>query len=75
MTSNSYGTSNVDNDGFDAASQEADIIHNGAPHDAALLDRQRRAGYGTTTPPTPVLGHQRRRLDAVRRHRLGLGLR
>ena len=58
VTSNSYGSSNVDNDGFDAASQEADFIHalfgptttpifstgNGAP------------GYGTTTPPTPLAG-------------------
>src|SRR5262249_14316817 len=29
VTSNSYGSSEVDNDGFDAASQEADIIHDG----------------------------------------------
>ncbi len=56
ITSNSYGDSSVDNDGFDAASQEADIIHslfgftslpifstgNGAP------------GMGTTAPPAPA---------------------
>ena len=28
ITSNSYGASNIDNDGYDAASQEADVIHN-----------------------------------------------
>lgn len=58
ITSNSYGDSSVDNDGFDAASQEADIIHslfgftslpifstgNGAP------------GMGTTAPPAPAHG-------------------
>lgn len=58
ITSNSYGSSNVDNDGWDAASQEADWIHfltggfttplfstgNGAP------------GYGTTAPPAPYAG-------------------
>ena len=55
VTSNSYGYSDQDNDGFDAASQEAAITHtyigtrtlgisstgNGAP------------GFGTTTPPSP----------------------
>jgi hypothetical protein len=58
VTSNSYGDSAVDNDGFDAASQEADVIHslfgnqtlpifstgNGAP------------GMGTTAPPAPAHG-------------------
>ena len=46
VTSNSYGNSDVDNDGMDAASQEADIIHRRLRRhdDAGLLDRQRRAG-------------------------------
>jgi hypothetical protein len=58
ITSNSYGNSDADNDGFDAASQEADLWNvafnvrtlmigstgNGAP------------GYGTTNAPSPVTG-------------------
>ena len=58
VISNSYGSSDADNDGFDAASQEAALwsqafgvrttsVHstgNGAP------------GYGTTTPPKPFTG-------------------
>ena len=56
VTSNSYGNSDVDNDGYDAASQEADIIHATAARDAAVLDRQRRPGFGTTTPPSPATG-------------------
>jgi hypothetical protein len=58
ITSNSYGNSGTDNDGFDAASQEADLWNttfgvrtlmigstgNGAP------------GYGTTNAPSPVTG-------------------
>ncbi|HSL32745.1 MAG TPA: S8 family serine peptidase [Candidatus Limnocylindrales bacterium] len=58
ITSNSYGKSDADNDGFDAASQEADLWNvafgvrtlmvgstgNGAP------------GYGTTNAPSPVTG-------------------
>lgn len=59
ITSNSYGDSSVDNDGYDAASQEADIWNtcgfcsgtlavfstgNGAP------------GFGTTAPPSPHTG-------------------
>ena len=45
VTSNSYGNSDVDNDGYDAASQEADIIHE--RHGGTtprVLDRQRRPG-------------------------------
>ena len=46
VTSNSYGSSTLDNDGMDAGSREADYIHSGfgERHDAALLDRQRRTG-------------------------------
>ncbi len=39
VTSNSYGSSEVDNDGWDGASQEADVIHDGGSHDAGVLDR------------------------------------
>ena len=42
VTSNSYGDSDVDNDGMDAASQEADIIH---------------AGFGATTTPVFSTGN------------------
>ncbi len=58
ITSNSYGDSSLDNDGFDALSQEADFwtaffgattlligsTGNGAP------------GYGTVNAPSPILG-------------------
>jgi Subtilase family len=59
VTSNSYGSSNVDNDGFDAASDEADIIHFGfnSGRTTPIFSTGNGApGYGTTTPPTPVSG-------------------
>ncbi len=73
VTSNSYGYSDQDNDGFDAASQEAAITHtyigtrtlgisstgNGAP------------GFGTTTPPSPPQWLSVGASAPVRRHRVG----
>lgn len=57
VTSNSYGSSDVDNDGFDAASQEADVIHAGRPNTTPVFSTGNGApGYGTTTPPSPVAG-------------------
>ena len=73
ITSNSYGSSDVDNDGYDAASQEADVIHNNrTARRATVLDRQRRAGLRHDRAAVAGRRHLRRRLDAVRRHRLGL---
>ena len=44
---------------MDAASQEADLIHDGRRRDhAALLDRQRRAGLRHDTAPSPNVGIQ-----------------
>ncbi len=57
VTSNSYGSSDVDNDGFDAASQEADVIHAGRPNTTPVFSTGNGApGYGTATPPSPVAG-------------------
>ena len=74
VTSNSYGSSDEDNDGLDASSQEADIWHTafGGRTTPLYSSGNGAPGFGTVTPPSPVVGHQGRRLDAVRRHRLGL---
>ena len=59
MTSNSYGTSETDNDGFDAASNEADIWHRLLPdaHTVPLFSTGNGApGYGTRTAPQPTAG-------------------
>ena len=72
VTSNSYGSSNVDNDGWDAASQEADVIHAGRRTTPLFSTGNGAPGFGTIAPPEPVGRHRRRRLDPVRRHRLGL---
>ena len=59
VTSNSYGSSDVDNDGFDAASQEADRINRGLNNGATtpiFSTGNGAPGYGTTTPPSPSSG-------------------
>jgi hypothetical protein len=56
ITSNSYGNSDSDNDGYDAASQEADIIHDGSQTTPIFSSGNGAPGYGTTTPPSPSLG-------------------
>jgi hypothetical protein len=56
VTSNSYGSSEADNDGYDAASQEADIIHDGSSTTPVFSSGNGAPGYGTTTPPSPVAG-------------------
>jgi hypothetical protein len=59
VTSNSYGNSEVDNDGYDAASQEADVIHavvSGARTTWVGSTGNGAPGFGTTAPPSPSLG-------------------
>jgi hypothetical protein len=59
VTSNSYGNSDVDNDGYDAASQEADVIHafvSGARTTPLFSTGNGAPGFGTTSPPSPSLG-------------------
>lgn len=59
ITSNSYGASDVDNDGYDPASQEADVIHAavGAGRTTPLFSTGNGApGFGTTAPPSPSIG-------------------
>jgi hypothetical protein len=59
ITSNSYGPSEVDNDGYDAASQEADIIYQAAfdGRTTPVFSTGNGApGYGTTSPPAPSAG-------------------
>ena len=56
MTTNSYGDSAVDNDGFDAASQEADIWHSGSRTTPFFSTGNGAPGYGTTAPPSPFSG-------------------
>ncbi len=58
VTSNSYGVSTADNDGLDAASQEADIWHTafGGRTTPVFSSGNGAPGFGTTTPPAPVTG-------------------
>lgn len=58
VTSNSYGNSDSDNDGLDAASQEADIWHTafGGRTTGVFSSGNGAPGFGTTTPPAPVTG-------------------
>ena len=59
ITSNSYGASNVDNDGYDAASQEADVIHwaiSGGRTTPLFSTGNGAPGFGTTAPPSPSIG-------------------
>ena len=60
VTSNSYGTSTSDNDGMDAASQEADLIHGGfGDRTTPVFSTGNGApGFGTVTAPSPTLGIQ-----------------
>jgi len=53
ITSNSYGSSNVDNDGFDAASQEADVIYEGGRTTPLFSTGNGAPGFGTEAPPSP----------------------
>ena len=56
VTSNSYGSSAVDNDGWDAASQEADVIYNGTRTTPVFSTGNGAPGFGTTTSPGPSAG-------------------
>ena len=56
ITSNSYGSSNVDNDVWDAGSQEADIIHDGSRVTSVYSTGNGAPGFGTTAPPSPTTG-------------------
>jgi hypothetical protein len=56
ITSNSYGNSAVDNDGWDAASQEADIIHSNRRTTPLFSTGNGAPGFGTVAPPSPIAG-------------------
>ncbi|HEV8249267.1 MAG TPA: S8 family serine peptidase [Gaiellaceae bacterium] len=56
ITSNSYGSSAVDNDSWDAASQEADVIYNNQRTTPIFSSGNGAPGFGTTTPPAPSAG-------------------
>ena len=58
ITSNSYGSSDVDNDGYDAASQEADIWHTivGQRTTPLFSTGNGAPGFGTAAPPAPYSG-------------------
>jgi hypothetical protein len=56
ITSNSYGFSDFDNDGFDAASQEADIWHAGRRTTPLFSTGNGAPGFGTVAPPSPSAG-------------------
>lgn len=56
ITSNSYGSSNVDNDGWDAASQEADVIYSGRKTTPLFSTGNGAPGFGTVAPPSPSAG-------------------
>jgi hypothetical protein len=56
VTSNSYGASDVDNDGWDAASQEADVIHSNRTTTALFSTGNGAPGFGTVAPPSPSAG-------------------
>jgi hypothetical protein len=61
ITSNSYGTSETDNDGYDAASQEADIIYQAASDGTTtpiFSTGNGAPGYGTRTAAAPSAGIQ-----------------
>ena len=56
VTSNSYGSSAADNDGYDAASQEADLIYNGTRTTPVFSTGNGAPGFGTATAPQPLAG-------------------
>ena len=58
VTSNSYGSSDADNDGFDAASQEGDIWHFGTSTTPLFATGNGAPGFGTATAPAPFAGIQ-----------------
>jgi hypothetical protein len=60
VTSNSYGTSTSDNDGLDAASIEADSLHNsfGNATTPVFSTGNGAPGFGTVTAPAPANGIQ-----------------
>ncbi len=58
VTSNSYGSSDADNDGFDAASQEGDIWHLGTSTTPLFATGNGAPGFGTATAPAPFAGIQ-----------------
>jgi Subtilase family len=59
-TSNSYGSSDLDNDGMDATSLEADFIHGGfgALTTPIFSTGNGAPGFGTVTAPSPNFGIQ-----------------
>ena len=56
VTSNSYGSSAADNDGYDAASQEADFLYNGFRTTPVFSTGNGAPGFGTATAPQPLAG-------------------
>ena len=56
VTSNSYGSSAADNDGYDAASQEADLLYNGSRTTPVFSTGNGAPGFGTATAPQPLAG-------------------
>ena len=60
VTSNSYGSSELDNDGMDAGSREADFIHSGFGNATTPIFSTGNGapGFGTVTAPSPVGGIQ-----------------
>ena len=61
VTSNSYGTSTLDNDGMDASSREADFINTtfgGLATTPIFSTGNGAPGFGTVTAPSPVSGIQ-----------------
>ena len=56
VTSNSYGSSAADNDGYDAASQEADLLYNGTRTTPVFSTGNGAPGFGTATAPQPLAG-------------------
>ncbi len=56
VTSNSYGNSDIDNDGFDAGSQEADLLHDGFRTTPLFATGNGAPGFGTVAPPSPTAG-------------------
>ena len=61
VTSNSYGDSSLDNDGYDASSQEADLTYFGYPGNfgkttPVFSTGNGAPGFGTVTAPQPFFG-------------------
>ena len=56
VTSNSYGSSTADNDGYDAASQEADLLYSGSRTTPLFSTGNGAPGFGTATAPQPLAG-------------------